>query len=653
MAILIAIVIAIAIAVGLNKRIEDTLGLSVFLIVSILYISGLFTIFKPGIYLVYLVFLISIVFVAYKVFKNPTCVSRNVLSAGFFAYLAILIYFFFVSYGRYFSQIDDFIHWGIAAKYYYIFSDYTNLEFTSDWASRYPPMSTLWAYFSTKTWKTCSSGMMMWGQQMFIVSLIAPILKKLDHRCGLSLFVVPVFILTIPYWISPISAFGSYVTLMPDVLMGVLFFYIIWNCREYHISKDIFYLVLSAYGCFVITLVKQTGIIHVFLATFVVFMVNAMNQEEVVNNFKQLFLLGCVSLLAYISWNIYTILNSGSVSSSIAYAMFAYFTKTQLIVAVIGAFVLIFFIAISTIRDILLKWYIKYRMHAPEIVFAIILFVLFVMVIRFDYIEHEWTYYFKAFTEFLGDITVVHAGYLIKVPLLVFVFALSFGINYILRDEHYDRIMWNAISISFIMYTAFRCMARVVRTPMEYPTASLGRYLTSGLLIMIIYGFCMTDMYLQFEKKELILLSAIIIFTNTSVIFNSIFDKTKPHDFPALDSVDFDVTDKIFLVDTAIDEDRCELQFMYEAAPALYSGNAYEATWYKGNDLSGRRLTVDEVTAVLNDESINYVYLRNMDEGFEDYYEKLFADKGDIQAEHLYEVLREEKGGSIILKIVN
>lgn len=653
MAILIAIVIAAAIAVGFNKRIEDTLGLSVFLIVSILYVSGLITVFTPGIYLVYILCALSAAFVAYKIIKRPACLSQNVISTGFFVYFALLIYFFFVSYGRYFSQIDDFIHWGIAAKYYYIYSDYTNLDFTSDWASGYPPMSTLWAYLSTKNWIKCSTGMMIWGQQMFIMSLLAPILKKLDYRRKLSLLVVPLFLLTIPYWISPAGSFGSYVTLMPDVLMGVLFFYIIWNYREYHLSKDVFYLFLSAYGCFVITLIKQTGIIHVLLAIFVVFTVNVKNEERILNNCKQLFLYGSVSLVAYLSWNVYTSMSEGSVSSSIAYAMLTYFTKKQILVVIVGGLFLLVFFAIPKVRHVFLKLYIKYRMHTSDMAFVLFLVASLIIVIRFNYTEYEWTYYFKAFTEFLGDITVIYAGYMVKIPFVIFTIALSFTINLILKDQQYDRIMWNAVTISFIMYAVFRCITRIVVTPTEYPTASLGRYLSSGFVVMIVYGFLMAYMYLKVEKKDLILLSAILFFTNSSVIFSSIFDKPAPHDFPALDGVSFDVTDKIFLVDTFIDEDRCELQFMYETAPALYSGNAYEATWYKGNDLSGSRLTLDEVTSKLNDNDINYVYVRNVDEGFANYYSELFIDNGEILTDHLYKVLKSGENNSIQLELYN
>ena len=653
MAILIAIVIAAAIAVGFNKRIEDTLGLSVFLIVSILYVSGLITVFTPGIYLVYILCALSAAFVAYKIIKRPACVSQNVISAGFFVYFALLIYFFFVSYGRYFSQIDDFIHWGIAAKYYYIYSDYTNLDFTSDWASRYPPMSTLWAYFSTKNWIKCSTGMMIWGQQMFIMSLLAPILKKLDYRRKLSLLVVPLFLLTIPYWISPAGSFGSYVTLMPDVLMGVLFFYIVWNYREYHLSNDVFYLFLSVYGCFVITLIKQTGIIHVLLAMFVVFMVNVKNDEKAGKNLKQLAIFGFVSLVAYISWNVYTVLSSGSISSSIAYGIIAHVSKTRVVAVIIVSVLLLMLIVIPKIRCFILKEYMKYRLYTPELIFVIFILVSLVVVMRFDYIEYDWTYYFKAFTEFLCDITVIHAGYLVKIPLALFTLGLAYVINTLLRDHNYDRIMWNAVTISFIMYAVFRCLTRIVVTPTEHPTASLGRYLASGFIVMIVYGFCMAYTYLQVEKKELILLSTILVFTNSSIIFNSIFDKTKPYDFPALEGCSFNVTDKIFLVDPLIDENRCELQFMYEATPALYSGNAYEATWYLGNDLTGRRLTVDEVTSKLNDNEIDYVYLRKTDEGFEDYYSELFSDSDEIGAEHLYKVLRMDNSENIKLELVN
>ena len=648
MAFAIMLIIAVALAVRLNRSIEDTLGLSIFGIITILYVSGLITVFDPGLYIVYLICGISAIYIIIILIRNK---HLKVFNVNFFIYFLVAVYFLFVSYGRFFNQIDDFIHWAIATKYYYIYSDFSNASFTSDWAWKYPPFATLWAYFFTKNWVSCSSGMMLWGQQIFILSLLAPILKLnhgKDKIIRMGSFVL--FFVTLPYWVFPV--FSSYFTLMPDILIGVMFFYILFNYRTYCKTDDKFYLFVSLFGCFAITLVKTTGIIHVLLLLFVVFSYNIKVNTSLKNNFRQLMLYGTVSLVSYISWNVYTIVAGDSIVSSMVYSFEVLVNKKVAVALIVFMLLSGGMTVIPISKKFMIELYNKYRQYVPEAIFVVFSICSVLLAICTDYGDHEWTYYFSAFVEFWCDMTEAQAGYLIRLPIALFVVLLAIVINRII-DNTNDKILWNLVVTSFVMYATFRCLGRMIVTPDEYPLSSLGRYMYSGLVVVIIFGFCMAIEYLKNGKKSIVIIAVILAFTNSSISISSLFNKTEEYSFPALDGIDFDVTDKVFLVDPFIDEDRCELLFMYEAAPALYSGNAYEATWYLGNDLTGRRLTVNEVTSKLNENEIDYVYLRKTDEGFEDYYSELFSDDDEIGAEHLYRVLRMDNNENIKLELVN
>ena len=642
MSIIIAITIAAAIALIFNRRFEDTVALAIFVIITILYFSGLVTTFIPGAYAVYALFAMGIIVCLVYLIKNRQRVLALVLSPGFTGFIILSIYFFAVSYGRYFGCIDDFIHWGISTKYFYLFSDFCPASGSSDWVPNYPPMSTLWAYFSTKDWITCSTGMMIWGQQMFIMSLLLPVFKLIEEKKNkLSFVTLIICLVTLPYWVSASEAW-EYTSLMPDLLMGALFFYIVWTYRDFLISGKRYYLILSFYGAFVITIVKQTGIIHVMLAMFLVFIANAKLKVPIRQSIVILFAYIVSAIAAYASWNYYCYRKGMGLQTFAAGFTIKRFAIVLGIMFLACGFAFMF-------RKTLGGYYYIIRQHVYIVVFILFVLVSIGGVGVSGFGVSELNYFFNEFTDYFFDISKAYMGYLVKIP-VVFLFLLAFfAISRIIKKDILDSTIWNALNMTLVMYAIFRTLGRMVITPTEYPLASLTRYLYSGMLSVILYGFCMAYRYLEIKYKDVVLVLALIVMTNSSMTLTAIFDKSEKPSFPALDGAVFDINDKIFLVD--VSEDRLELPFMYEAVPAYNDGDAFEDSWYRETDSGSRRMTIYEVDQKLEEFEIDYVYVRNIDEGFAEYYAGIFDDISDIGSEHIYKVNRE--GGQLCLELYN
>ncbi|WP_026653816.1 hypothetical protein [Butyrivibrio proteoclasticus] len=643
MAVIIAIVIAIAIALILNKKFEDTISLSIFAIITILYISGLVSTFIPGLYAVYGVAILSLVFCIYKTAKNQSASKKVVSSYGFIAFIVLAIYFFLTSYGRYFGRIDDFIHWGIAAKYYYLYSDYSFM-YSGDWAGRYPPLATLWAYFSTKAWMRCDTGMMLFGHQLFIVSLLMPVFNLSNtKKSKVGPIVLALLVLSLPNWIYSGKGEVSYTSLMPDLLIGALFFFILWTYREYKITKDKYYYFSSLYAAFVITLVKQTGIIHVLLVALAIFVINTKKEDvTLLGSIKEITPYLVTTAIAHFSWDIYKGMAEDGFNKSIFYIILK-ITPLKLAFAIVCLLaVVIMLLAWSRTRIMLERLYSKHKRYFQSAIF--VLFLIFTVVLafakRYKLEGNAYSYYLKHFVEFFFDTESIYIGYLIKIPMAIFVVSIGILVRYVLKAHKSELLVWDVFLYCFVIYAIFRCLCRIIITPTEYPLASLPRYVYSGLVGVIIYCFCMLFEYMDIKGRDIILLASLVIFTNTSMMFYDLFDKPVGKHFSALDISYFNDEDRIFLVDTNIEDDRYELDFMYKAVPAIHSGSAFQADWYYEEDGVRERLTVQKVTKNILENGYTFIYIRNVDDGFADYYADLFEDVSDINNEHLYKVIK-------------
>ncbi len=647
MALPILVFISLAMSELFKKKFEDIVGLAFFAIITILYLSGLVTTFIPGLLVIILMALVSVFFLAYIFLKDHSTVCRLLEDKAIWGFVILSGYFLVVSHARYLDHSDEFIHWGNAVKYYYLLSDYSNSRITTDQSMWYPPAATLSSYFFTRFWITCSTGMMYWGYQVFIVSILLPMFRKVKKSASMFAFgVLLLFILSLPYF--PVDDAGNtllYTNLGPDILIGVLLFYIIICFREYVDKGEKFYFIAALWGLFIITLVKQLGFVFAFLAIFVIGGLNIKRNYEVKKNVLEIILCIVSVMLAFGSWEIYRIALVGYMYSFANIAIAASQGKFALLpVMLLILIALVIFLMFSKRAQ---GMYFKVRSHIPEVIaisFSVISLVAIVKISKSLGVPLE------EYVDFFFGMENLYIGYILHFPLALFALGLLIIMYFCVKDR-WDKGTVYMTFYGFIMWCLFRTIAHIAFQSHEVSyLTSMHRYVYSyflAIMLLVIYLLSETG-----SKQVMIgILVGTVILSNGSWILKEMVNQKSSREFRAIDTIDFDYGDKVFLVDTYIDDDRCEGDFYYQVIPASSNWDAYEATWYLSNNLEGRRLTLEEVSKKILDGGYNYVYIRRFDDGFGEYYSELFDNIDDLSEQHIYSV--SNNNGLIKLTLYN
>ena len=101
-----------------NKKIEQTLFLTVFSYIVILFIFGIFNVLSVGYYLILCLNAIALIFNIYKLIKNRD-LFKNILTPGLLFFTLTYLFILYISIGRQVSVGDEFSHWGTKVKNMY------------------------------------------------------------------------------------------------------------------------------------------------------------------------------------------------------------------------------------------------------------------------------------------------------------------------------------------------------------------------------------------------------------------------------------------------------------------------------------------------------------------------------------------------------
>lgn len=671
MSLFIALSIASAIALFFNKRIEETVSIAIFSVITLLYFSGMITTFTPGIILSFILALICAGYTIRMCLKNKEMIKNNLFTPGLVVLLVLAVYFLFVAYGRIFNQgTDEPHHWAIVIKYFYMLNDYSNVPLTTDKAPYHCPAVSLWDFFSTKLWISCSTGIAMWGQQIMAVSLILPLFKHItSFKEKNKILLTTLLIAVLPYCLRDVNfKFVGYTTFQPDYVQYLLLAAAFIYFREYYLEKDRFYLGASLFSVFVLVLSKRTGIIDALVYLLVIYSVMLLSKEYEI---RQIWTVLGVNLLtvavAYLSWNTYLSL-SGSKTGGISD------TVSEMIGKVLGTGPLIAIAAVVVaIAGCILLWICQKK--NPPFVIAVLtgaytlvcLYLIKAKDIEVSFKQQALAYVARTFLghDLLGYDGVVKAdvpqiGHAIPISMGAFLLlCIIIWRVFILRKENqskkdkFDEYLVVFMAVGYVLMQIFRLMGAIAF--MSYKgqpsLAASDNYLGPYLLAMIVV---LASMWLGHDKENgdlngnraLILLFSMMLFFDCGSIVVNLVEKTSEHHFYAIEGIDFEFGDKIYLMDTNVENLNLNADFYYQVAPASSSGGS----WYKDGFLS-EKMSVEEVSEKLIKGEFNYVYIENLGPDYKGFYDELFADPADIDNNHLYSVNVTE--GMVSLVLVN
>jgi len=264
--------VAGAIAVGFNIRIGHTflpaicatgLGASVMLVFGV-------TQAVPIVFGV--VGLLCLVFIAFRIFQEKKR-AFYILTTEFVIFAALAVGMILLNAGRCYILDDEFSHWGLAVKNLFTvgklpFSVETNAIFRA-----YPPFATAICYLGTCFTGSFSEGATFVPVDMLLIAALLPMVTGYLRQCGKKgcavaarcFAAVPAAAMFFCILCFKLSAFSS---IAVDTIIGVMTFYIVWECLQARRTIQIFCALTAALS---LTLVKETGLAFALFAAIIVF----------------------------------------------------------------------------------------------------------------------------------------------------------------------------------------------------------------------------------------------------------------------------------------------------------------------------------------------------------------------------------------------
>ena len=103
---------AAVIALIFNRKIEETLSLWIFVIIFILYLSGISAKLKRGVYIVIAIAIISFILSCIYIYFNRRRFIKNILTPGLVMFVVFFVFAWWAQRGRMLVSWDEFTHWG-------------------------------------------------------------------------------------------------------------------------------------------------------------------------------------------------------------------------------------------------------------------------------------------------------------------------------------------------------------------------------------------------------------------------------------------------------------------------------------------------------------------------------------------------------------
>lgn len=243
------------------------------------YTQFLFGTFKIGYVLIVLIALMLPILIYMS--KERHLFRKNYFSVGFWGFIFILGMFCILDYGRYFRAWDELSHWGMMTKEMLRLDDWYTVD-----ASRllvhkdYPPFLSIFEMLFCKFSGGYSEDRVYIGLHTFMLSfLVPPILdriysiKKTTEKSKVYDFCYRVIscAATCIFFVFVIECFDLdklFNTIYKDIVVASVFSYAILLIICKDVFKEKFYFVALLFATIALPLIKQMGILFVFLIWF-------------------------------------------------------------------------------------------------------------------------------------------------------------------------------------------------------------------------------------------------------------------------------------------------------------------------------------------------------------------------------------------------
>lgn len=294
-----------------NKKFEETLPISIFSVILLMYIFSYMGFMQEGVYIIlgasFVLYLMSL----YEIFfhDNKKIWFKNTFTPAFFIWVFMLLFLFAFHKNRVLTNWDEFSHWGDVVKSMYTINDFSTSANSLSAFKEYPPGLSLFQYFFQVLNGEFKESLLFVAYQIIPISLFLSFVKK-SWKNPVNIIVSIVIIMLVPIFFNPEYLKSVYVDSVLAITAGYSFAII------YIDKKDLYFWVKLGMALSVIVLLKDVGKLFVFEALLMVAICCIFNIKKeklkidkrlLKYYFKQflpvIILIGIV-LVVMVSWNI-------------------------------------------------------------------------------------------------------------------------------------------------------------------------------------------------------------------------------------------------------------------------------------------------------------------------------------------------------------
>lgn len=522
---------------------------------------------------------------------------------GMIAYFVIVLFAVWISIGRDFSDNDSWYCWGLVVKSYARYFDVHNLGTA---LCPHPTLIPIWNFIAVETWFGFAEGICLFAQNLFMLSLLIPVISYVEKVGYKKFFVIMVVILAFPFFEDG----GEYRMLAVDRILGLLSFVSLSFYDDYRNNRSRFDILAITSFLSAIVLTKRIGIVVAVMVLTIILFCEIQNETH-----DYLFIGPIIAIaIAYFSWNGKSMLMLAPILSLLAAValntvykllhklfhddyLFVYFGIVGTIIIAIIGFIL------SDEKEMAKEFAFNMGMFfGNKSQIAICGFLFFIIYYKYKKREGADLLKIKRWNE-LATITTVMVGY--------FFFIQYLGIASI-PDRGIDFRYFYPIFVPFIL----------------------------SFLLLVLRNY---------SKEGVILFSIILLLlTNESTMFNVLMTKAENMYYYGFEEAGIELKegDTIFFInETDVDLNR-DRQFYYFVFPA--KTNLVDTEEWMNNHNNSLEIECEELSNILLDR-YNYVYLQTFNDDFVDRYGDLFDDVNSIKAGAVYYVTQKEDEAMLVL----
>ena len=302
--------IALFLACWCERKIEDTIGVAYILIATILYVIGLFVKIKFGIWVVlilgFVLFLYSFIYIV----KNEKSIF-DFFTPGLVVYCIITLGLIIICRDFVRMEWDEYSHWGLAVKDMFYYDALSMHEGSSVLAKRYPPFSTIIEYYFMYNNEMFSEGIMYVAYLSFVWSMLVIAFKNIKWHEIREIFLTGIIILLLPLFF-----FDFYYSLYVDLLLGIVFSYILIS--YYSDENSIFNNIRIMVSLCALVLVKDMGLVLACIFVIIA-IIDCLSEKKLWYADRRklfgIFGYSLITIFGFLSWQLYLFKNQIDQSS--------------------------------------------------------------------------------------------------------------------------------------------------------------------------------------------------------------------------------------------------------------------------------------------------------------------------------------------------